>query len=448
METTEQDGGCKVTYHARMPVAWGRPTSVPDRYELVLPSDMRHAATEAFADKYEACLSPSAHDVTPGIFWYYFRPARSSCALAVEDVHRIEASVDASPIQTSGKYPEYHEIWKDGAFEVVAVFGKYEDGATSGDAGIGAYDRFNREIKSLLEPHGLVSTPADVPYAPGVDMPEVVYEATLPSGGTVRVVVLLIDSVGSADSTFWGRYESLTPTADFIVYNGHAGLGANIRKLAQRGEWVQGQYAIVFMNGCDTYAYIDSELHDAHAAVNPDDPSGTKYLDIVANAMPSFFRSMSGATMALVKNLLDPENPRTYEQIFHQIDAAEVVLVTGEHDNVFVPGYTVDGGPTSIEWTGMNETGTIARDQQVAFSSPAVEAGRYTFALSGTGDVDLYVRVGEAPTTEFYECRPYLEGSEETCEVVIDNPAPIHVMLVGWAESSEYVLIGERSGNE
>ena len=46
------------------------------------------------------------------------------------------------------------------------------------------------------------------------------------------------------------------------------------------------------MNGCDTYAYIDSALADAHSEVNPDDPDGTKYLDIVANAMPSLFISM------------------------------------------------------------------------------------------------------------------------------------------------------------
>ena len=88
----------------------------------------------------------------------------------------------------------------------------------------------------------------------------------------------------------WTRYEGLTPTADYIVYNGHSGLGQNVRDLARRGAWNTGQYAIVFMNGCDTYAYIDSALAEAHADVNPDDPDGTKYLDIVANAMPSYVR--------------------------------------------------------------------------------------------------------------------------------------------------------------
>ena len=34
----------------------------------------------------------------------------------------------------------------------------------------------------------------------------------------------------------------------------------------------------------------------------------------------------------------------------------------------------------------------------------------------GTGDADLYVRAGEAPTDETFDCRPYREGNEELCE--------------------------------
>jgi serine protease len=39
----------------------------------------------------------------------------------------------------------------------------------------------------------------------------------------------------------------------------------------------------------------------------------------------------------------------------------------------------------------------------------------------GTGDADLYVRAGSAPTTSSWTCRPYLDGSTETC--TINNPA-------------------------
>ena len=48
----------------------------------------------------------------------------------------------------------------------------------------------------------------------------------------------------------------------------------------------------------------------------------------------------------------------------------------------------------------------------------AVPSGKakVTFTISGsTGDADLYVRIGSAPTTASYDCRPYLSGDNETC---------------------------------
>ena len=92
------------------------------------------------------------------------------------------------------------------------------------------------------------------------------------------------------------------------------------------------------MNGCDTYAYIDSALADAHAEVNDDDPQGTKYLDIVANAMPSMFVSMPKATMAIFEGLLSYDAPMTYEEILASMDDYQVALVTGENDNEYRPG--------------------------------------------------------------------------------------------------------------
>lgn len=445
---SDSDGGCRVTYHAKMPVAWGELHNVPTSYTLTLPLDMRTSGVDRFVEQYNPqCSDFGAHDVTAGIMWYYFRPARSGCTLADEDLATMEATVFDSPIGTTGKYPEYHEIWKDDVFEIVAIFGKYKDDATtSSDAGIGAWNQFVRDVQQFMGPMGLTMEPANIPHNAGVENPEISFEASLPDGKRIVMRAFLVDSVGSADSTFWAKYEALTPSADFIVYNGHAGLGSNIRKLASKGVWKTGQYAIVFMNGCDTYAYVDSALADAHAAVNDDDDEGTKYLDIVANAMPSFFRSMPAATMALVRALTDFENPRTYEQILDKIDAHEVALVSGEHDNVYFPGFGDDTTPEppAQDWKGFDEQGTVAKDEAMHFASPVLPAGRYEVALDGTGDADLYVRIGEAPGTELFDCRPFDAGSAEICSVDLQSDAPIHVMVVGWAASSDFKLTGTR----
>ncbi|HAA23012.1 MAG TPA: hypothetical protein DCP28_31195, partial [Cytophagales bacterium] len=54
-----------------------------------------------------------------------------------------------------------------------------------------------------------------------------------------------------------------------------------------------------------------------------------------------------------------------------------------------------------------------------------VPAGTQELVVSisgGTGDADLYVRQAAAPTTSSYDCRPYLNGNNETC--TFQNPTP------------------------
>lgn len=440
VETSRDGEMTRVRYTATIPVAWGRRSAVPTEFTFQLPRDVSYEGLNRFAERYgHDCVDWGAHDVTSGSMWYYYRPDRSSCELAEGDIAPAVADVALSEINTTGRFPEYDRVWEDDALQVVAVFGKYEDGATtSSDAGIAAYNRFLQEIGRTLGAHELETTPAEVPSNPGIELPEVTYRATLADGRTVEVVAILVDNVRTAGRDFDARYAELSSDADLIIYNGHAGLGANIRALAQKGRWVQGQYAIVFMNGCDTYAYVDSALWDAHAEVNPDDETGTKYLDIVMNALPSYFRSMPRATMALVNGLLSYDEPRTYEQIFADVDSSQVVIVSGEQDNTYTPG---GGGDPTPGWAGLTKGGALDRGQEVRYETPTLSAGTYNFQLSGSGDADLYVRIGSAPTTRAYDCRPYRSDANETCEVTLASDAPVHVMVRGYSES-EFSLSG------
>ncbi|MEO6576211.1 MAG: hypothetical protein ABIP89_20315, partial [Polyangiaceae bacterium] len=258
------------------------------------------------------------------------------------------ANAVRSTSNTTGRYPEYGKVWEDGSLDVVAVFGKFQEGSTlSTDYGIAAYDAFLNAIGAELAGDHLVTTPPSLPDAPGASAPDVEFSATLVGGRRVKVNALLVDDVSNASDAFYARYEALSTRADLIAYNGHAGLGQNVRALARKGSFVPGQYLIVFMNGCDTFAYVDGSLASLRAQLNLDDPSGTKYMDSVTNSMPSFFSSMPGASMALIRGLLQYAKPLTYEQIFGGIDPSQVVLVTGEEDNAYRPS-TV-GNRTALE---------------------------------------------------------------------------------------------------
>ncbi|MEX1363906.1 MAG: pre-peptidase C-terminal domain-containing protein [Nannocystaceae bacterium] len=117
----------------------------------------------------------------------------------------------------------------------------------------------------------------------------------------------------------------------------------------------------------------------------------------------------------------------------------------GEGDSHF--RLTVDGDVGGAEpeaWGGLAESGRVARDEEVRFSTPSLPVGSYLFELDGTNDADLYVRAGEAPTEAQYDCRPYLNGSQERCTVTLSAPAEVHVMVRGYADSSDWELTGAR----
>lgn len=432
--TTEPDGRTRVDYHARLPVAWGDKLNLPTGFAITLPRRMDDL--QGFSDRYSHdCVDFGAHDVDPGSMWYYFRPERSGCALLEEDVVRTQATVSRSVENTTGKYPEYDMVWEDDELRVVAIFGKNEDGATSNDVGIDAFNRFVSGVRTTLGA-GVVTTPTNVPVDPGVANPDVTFQVTRADGLRVTVVALLVDNVRTAGVTFDRRYEELSTEADLIFYNGHAGLGSNVRALARKGDFRAGKYQIFFMNGCDTFAYVDGSLAQTRAALNPDDPTGTKYMEIVTNAMPAFFSEIADDSLAIMRGLLSVDDPMTYEEIFGGIDRSQVVVVTGEEDNAFTPG------PVDPGWSGLTDSGTVARSAERRWQIADLAAGRYRFTMTGTGDADLYVRVGAAPTTRTYDCRPYKSNSTEECSVTLSAPGTIHVMVRGYASSSRFDLVG------
>jgi Zn-dependent metalloprotease len=64
----------------------------------------------------------------------------------------------------------------------------------------------------------------------------------------------------------------------------------------------------------------------------------------------------------------------------------------------------------------------------------------------GTGDADLYVKFGSAPTLTSYDCRPYLNGNTENCTFVPASSGTYHVMLVAYSTYSGVTLTASSAG--
>jgi len=413
----------RVRYHARLPVAWGSKTNLPSSYTLTLPRRVDAAGQNAFTTKYAATCADDAHDANVSNFWYHYRPRLSGCSLAPADVVTANATAKVSSENVIAKYPEFHKVWEDGALNVVSIFGKYEDGATTAaDAGISAYNEFTTAVKAAF-PAAQITT---------ASTSDVTFKVDLGGGRRLQIVALLVDNVRTAPASFDQRYSELSPGADVIVYNGHAGLGANVRALSQKGKFFPGKYQIFFMNGCDTFAYVDGALAQVRATLNPDDVAGTKYMDIVSNAMPAYFMNMSEASLSLVRALANPAAPKSYGTIFREIDASQVVVVTGEEDNRFSPSYR----PKS-SWGGFHQTGAVKKSEEVAFVTETLPPGTYSFTMTpdasaAGGDADLYVRAGAAPTaTAAYKCKSYVYNSNERCVFTVTAPTVFRMIAKG-----------------
>ncbi len=68
---------------------------------------------------------------------------------------------------------------------------------------------------------------------------------------------------------------------------------------------------------------------------------------------------------------------------------------------------------------------------------------KLTFTISGgTGDADLYVRRGSAPTTATYDCRPYISGNNETCTFTAPTAGTYYVNARAYAAYSGVTLKG------
>ena len=66
-----------------------------------------------------------------------------------------------------------------------------------------------------------------------------------------------------------------------------------------------------------------------------------------------------------------------------------------------------------------------------------------TFTTSGgTGDADMYVQFGSAPTDTSYVCRPYLGGNAETCTIAAPSAGTYHVRLKAYSTFSGVSLVG------
>ena len=103
------------------------------------------------------------------------------------------------------------------------------------------------------------------------------------------------------------------------------------------------------------------------------------------------------------------------------------------------------GGGGSVLTNGVPVTGlsgATGAELRFTLTVPAGATNLQVRISGGTGDADLYVRFGSAPTTTTYTCRPFLSGNNETCTIAAPSVGTYHVMVRGFATFSGVSLVG------
>ncbi|MCP3102120.1 M57 family metalloprotease [Myxococcus sp. K15C18031901] len=96
------------------------------------------------------------------------------------------------------------------------------------------------------------------------------------------------------------------------------------------------------------------------------------------------------------------------------------------------------GTPTTETKSGTVTTGSVTN-----FGPFNVVAGtQFTVTMTGSGDPDLYVRFGATPTTSAYDCRPYLSGAAESCDLTVPTgTTTAYISVRGYAAGSYSLTI-------
>ena len=111
---------------------------------------------------------------------------------------------------------------------------------------------------------------------------------------------------------------------------------------------------------------------------------------------------------------------------------------------IFVSSF-LSGSPSEY----LSTTITAQKGTERRFSINVPSGKSYlTVAISGgTGDADLYVKYGKAPSFAYWDCRPYEYGNSESCHISLQHAGTWYIMVYSYSNYSGVKLTaGESNG--
>lgn len=240
---------------------------------------------------------------------------------------------------------------------------------------------------------------------------------------------------GCADPRFPGMYARVSSFEDFITSRGDDGGGGGDEPELENGVPKTG---LSGSTGSFQHFVLEVPAGATNLRMTISGGTGDADLYVRRGSQPTLqqfdcrpFRSGNNEECVFA----NPQ-PGTYFVSLHAFSSFSGVTLVGQFQ-----GGNAEPFP-GVELQQNNISG--ARNQFVRFQLVVPQgASKVTFQISGgSGDADLYVRRNSQPTANAFDCRPFLDGNNETCTFNQPAPGTYHVGIRGFTAFSGVNLTG------
>ena len=108
---------------------------------------------------------------------------------------------------------------------------------------------------------------------------------------------------------------------------------------------------------------------------------------------------------------------------------------------VVVPGQQASF--SGVEFTQASLSSTRGAWRDFSITVPEGASSLRIQMTGGSGDADLYVQAGRQPTLSRYDCRPFLEGNNETCNITSAGGKTYYFSVYAYASYANVNLIAD-----
>jgi hypothetical protein len=148
------------------------------------------------------------------------------------------------------------------------------------------------------------------------------------------------------------------------------------------------------------------------------------------------WRAVTAYDSASVMHYPQCNGTNTWNLPLTQLDIQGVQALYGAPVTAPTPAPTPTPAPSSTTTRSFNDS--VAANATKSFGPFTVQPGTvFRATMTGSGDADLYVRFGTAPTASAYDCRPYLGDSSEECRLTAPStPTSAFITVVGFTQAT------------